>query len=56
MIDEILENPDNKMLANVLDWMDQASFSILAQIPDDKLPKRGLIKDVVNRYKIRVLN
>ena len=26
MLDKILENPENKMLANVLDWMDQGSF------------------------------
>ena len=56
MLDEILENPEHKMLANVLDWMDQGSFSILAQIPGDKLPKRGLLKDVVNRYQARALN
>ena len=56
MLKEILQNPENKMLANVLDWMDQASFSILAKIPDNKLPKRGLLKDIVNRYKVRILN
>ena len=56
MLIEILENPENNMLANVLDWMDQESFSILAQIPGNKLPKRGLLKDVVNRYKTRTLN
>ena len=56
MLEEILANPENKMLANVLDWMDQASFSILAKIPENKLPKRGLLKDIVNRYKVRTLN
>ena len=56
MLDKILENPANKILANVFDWMGKESFSILAQIPEDKLSKRGLLKDVVNRYKIRVLN
>ena len=56
MLEEILANPENKMLANVLDWMDRASFSILAKIPENKLPKRGLLKDIVNRYKMRTLN
>jgi hypothetical protein len=44
------------MLANVFDWMGKESFPILAQIPEDKLSKRGLLQDVVNRYKVRVLN
>jgi hypothetical protein len=56
MLKEILKNPENKMLANVFDWMGKESFPILAQIPEDKLSKRGLLKDVVNRYKVRVLN
>jgi hypothetical protein len=56
MLKEILQNPANKMLANVFDWMGKESFSILAQIPEDKLSKRGLLKDVVNRYQARVLN
>ena len=56
MLNEILANPEDKMLANVLDWMDQGSFAILAKIPENKLQKRGLLKDIVNRYKVRTLN
>jgi len=54
MLREITENPGNKMLANVLDWMDRDSFSILARIPQEKLPQRGLLKDVVKRYRARI--
>ncbi|MEE3060367.1 MAG: sulfatase [Verrucomicrobiota bacterium] len=54
MLREITENPGNKMLANVLDWMDRESFSILARIPQEKLPQRGLLKDVVKRYRARI--
>ncbi len=56
MLKEILQNPGNKMLANVFDWMGKESFSILTQIPEDKLSKRGLLKDVANRYQARALN
>ena len=54
MLREITENPGNKMLANVLDWMDRDSFSILAKIPEEKLPQRGLLKDIVKRYQARI--
>lgn len=54
MLREITENPGNKMLANVLDWMDKDSFPILSKIPQDKLPQRGLLKDVVKRYLARI--
>ena len=53
MLDTITNDPGNKMLANVLDWMDKGSFSILARIPRSKLPKKGLLKDVVNRAEAR---
>jgi hypothetical protein len=53
MLQTITNNPDNKMLANVLDWMDKGSFSILAKIPSDKLPKKGLLRDVVKRAEAR---
>ena len=56
MLEAITHNPGNKTLANIFDWMGKESFSILAQIPEDKLSKRGLIKDIVNRYKTRVLH
>ena len=53
MLETITNNPGNKMLANVLDWMDEGSFSILAKIPSDKLPQKGLLKDVVKRAEAR---
>jgi len=53
MLETITDNPGNKMLANVLDWMDEGSFSILAKIPSDKLPQKGLLKDVVKRAEAR---
>ena len=53
MLETITNNPGNKMLANVLDWMDEGSFSILAKIPSNKLPKKGLLKDVVKRCEAR---
>ena len=53
MLETIINNPGNKMLANVLDWMDKGSFSILSRIPRGKLPKKGLLKDVVNRAEAR---
>ena len=54
MLKEITVNPENKMLANILDWMDEEGFSILAEIPEERLPKKGLLKDVVGRYKVRM--
>jgi hypothetical protein len=33
--------------------MDEGSFSILAKIPSDKLPQKGLLKDVVKRAEAR---
>jgi hypothetical protein len=54
MLREITENPGNKMLANVLDWMDKDSFPILSKIPQDKLLQRGLLKDIVTRYRARI--
>ena len=53
MLDTITNDPGNKMLANILDWMDEDSFSILARIPREKLPKKGLLKDVVDRSEAR---
>ena len=53
MLETITNNPGNKMLANVLDWMDEGSFSILAKIPSNKLPKKGLLRDVVKRAEAR---
>ena len=53
MLDTITNDPGNKTLANVLDWMDKGSFSILGRIPRDKLPKKGLLKDVVDRAEAR---
>ena len=53
MLDTITNDPGNKTLANVLDWMDKGSFSILARIPRDKLPKKGLLRDVVDRAEAR---
>ena len=54
MLKTIIKDPSNKMLANIFDWMDKDSFSILARIPAKKLPKKGLLKDVVTRYKARI--
>ena len=54
MLKTIIKDPGNKMLANIFDWMDKDSFSILARIPAKKLPKKGLLKDVVTRYKARI--
>jgi hypothetical protein len=33
--------------------MDEGSFSILAKIPSNKIPKKGLLKDVVKRAEAR---
>jgi hypothetical protein len=41
------------MLANVLDWMGENGHPILAIIPGGKLPKKGLLKDVVKRAEAR---
>ena len=54
MLDTIIKDPRNSTLANILDWMDKDSFSILARIPAEKIPKKGLLKDVVTRYKARI--
>ena len=54
MLKTIIKDPRNSTLANILDWMDKDSFSILARIPAKKLPKKGLLKDVVTRYKARI--
>ena len=54
MLKTIIKDPSNKMLANIFDWMDKDSFSILARIPAQKIPKKGLLKDVVTRYKARI--
>ena len=54
MLKTIIKDPGNKMLANIFDWMDKDSFSILARIPAEKIPKKGLLKDVVTRYKARI--
>jgi N-sulfoglucosamine sulfohydrolase len=53
MLETITNNSGNKMLANVLDWMGENSHAILAKIPAGKLPKKGLLKDVVNRAEAR---
>ena len=54
MLEAITQNPENKTLANIFDWMDEGSFSILSKIPKEKLPKRGLLKDVIARYQARL--
>lgn len=54
MIHAITNNPNNRILANILDWMGADSFPVLSMIPDEKLPKRGLLNDVVTRYKARL--
>ena len=54
MLKTIIKDPRNSTLANILDWMDKDSFSILAKIPAEKIPKKGLLKDVVTRYKARI--
>ena len=54
MLHKIIEDPKNRVLANILDWMGADSFPVLSMIPEDKLPKRGLLKDVVKRYKTRL--
>jgi hypothetical protein len=54
MLKTIIQNPSDSTLANILDWMNKESFSILAKIPAGKIPKKGLLKDVVTRYKARI--
>ena len=54
MLEAITQNLENKTLANIFDWMDEGSFSILSKIPKEKLPKRGLLKDVIARYQARL--
>ena len=49
MLEAITQNPGNKTLANIFDWMGTASHSLLAKIPSDKLPQKGLLKDVIKR-------
>ena len=53
MLEAITQNPGNKTLANIFDWMGTASHSLLAKIPGDKLPKKGLLKDVVKRSGVQ---
>ena len=50
----IIKNPKNRVLVNILDWMGADSFPVLSMIPEEKLPERGLLKDVVERYKARL--
>jgi hypothetical protein len=49
MLETITNNPGNKMLANILDWMGKDGHPILAKIPSAKIPKKGLLKDVLKR-------
>ena len=51
MANAIIDHPKNRVLANILDWMGVESFPILSMIPEEKIPKRGLLKDVVARYE-----
>jgi arylsulfatase A-like enzyme len=53
MLKTIIKDPRNSTLANILDWMDKDSFSILARIPAKKIPKKGLLKDLVARAEVR---
>ena len=53
MLKTIIKDPRNSTLANILDWMDKDSFSILARIPAEKIPKKGLLKDLVARAEVR---
>ena len=53
MLEAITQNPGNKTLANIFDWMGTASHSLLAKIPGDKLPQKGLLKDVVKRSGVQ---
>ena len=53
MLEAITQNPGNKTLANIFDWMGTASHSLLAKIPSDKLPPKGLLKDVIKRSGVQ---
>ena len=53
MLEAITQNPGNKTLANIFDWMGTASHSLLAKIPSDKLPQKGLLKDVIKRSGVQ---
>ncbi len=53
MLEAITQNPGNKTLANIFDWMGTASHPLLAKIPSDKLPQKGLLKDVIKRSGVQ---
>ena len=53
MLKAITQNPGNKTLANIFDWMGTASHSLLAKIPSDRLPQKGLLKDVIKRSGVQ---
>ena len=53
MLEAITQNPGNKTLANIFDWMGTASHSLLAKIPSDNLPQKGLLKDVIKRSGVQ---
>ena len=53
MLEAITQNPGNKTLANIFDWMGTASHSLLAKIPSDKLPQKGLLTDVIKRSGVQ---
>jgi hypothetical protein len=53
MLEAITQNPGNKTLANIFDWMGMASHSVLAKIPSDRLPQKGLLKDVIKRSGVQ---
>jgi hypothetical protein len=53
MLEAITQNPGNKTLANIFDWMGTASHSLLSKIPADKFAQKGLLKDVIKRSGVR---
>jgi arylsulfatase A-like enzyme len=53
MLEAITQNPGNKTLANIFDWMGTASHSLLSKIPADKSAQKGLLKDVIKRSGVR---
>jgi len=53
MLETIITNPGNKILANVLDWMKKEGHPILAKITANKIPGKGLLKDVLSRSGAR---
>jgi arylsulfatase A-like enzyme len=53
MLEAITQNPGNKTLANIFDWMGTASHSVLAKIPSERLPQKGLLKDVIKRSGVQ---